>query len=279
MDKVKVISNGGISALSAFFTGFGSSVALDLPIELTISRSDSTPASNQGTISETLDLLKKRFDVQDCFKVTVSKAIPRGKGLKSSSALTLSLTLGFLKLNGISMGEKQLLDLSAELSIGNGTSSTGAYDDLCSSYYGGACFTNNTERNLIFREKVDGKPVIVAFNKARRASSSVDLSDMKRFSRHAEIIQDLIKERKFYEAMTLNGNLLGYIYGQNSDLIRYLLSSGALYSAQCGKGPAVFGIFDNEEEFISAGKGLTKFFGVKYRKSLFSGRESMVTEL
>lgn len=279
MDKVRVSSNGGVSALSAFFTGYGSSVALDLPLEITMAVSDSKDEVDKGAISSTIDLLRERFGVSESFHVSVARAIPRGRGLKSSSALTLSIILGFLKINNIKLSDSEILNLGAELSILNGTSSTGAYDDLCSSYYGGVCFTDNRQRRLIFRKEVEEKPVIVAFNKARRESASVDLEEMSKFSRHGEKIQDLVRAGKYCEAMTLNGNLLGYVYGQNSDLIRYFLSSGAAYAGQCGKGPAVFAVFDNTDELPNAEKGLEKFFAVRHVKSEFSNKGITIESL
>lgn len=279
MDKVRVNSNGGVSALSAFFTGVGSAVALDLPLEMTVAYAEEWYKPATGVVADTLDALRDRFAIKEHFRVSVSKAIPRGKGLKSSSALTLSIVLGFLRLNGINIPETEMLNLAAELSILNGTSSTGAYDDLCSSYYGGICLTDNRKREVLFRGSVEQKPVIIAFNMGRRSSSSVDLQEMEKYSKHAEEIESLIRGKKYYEAMTLNGNLMGYVYGQNSDIIKYFLHSGARFSAQCGKGPAIFAIFDTEGEMAEAAKGLGNFLSVNSRLTSFSNTGSSVTEL
>lgn len=270
MEKLMIRCNGGVSALSAFFTGFGSSIALDMPLEITMSESEEIQQRGTGAITRTLDLLEERFHIGGSYRISVNSTIPRGKGLKSSSALTLAIISGFLELNGISMGEGEMLGMAADISIENGTSSTGAYDDLSSAYYGGLCFTDNKQRKLLFRREVEKSPVLIAYDRSRRSSSSVNLDEMARYTNHAERIMDLIREGRQREAMVLNGNLLGYIYGQNSTLVRFLLSSGALYSGQCGKGPSVFAIFRNEEEMANAVREMEPGFKVQYRKTSFS---------
>lgn len=279
MDGIRIRCNGGVSALSAFFTGFGASIALDMPMEITVTRSERIQHEGPGAISRTLELLEEKFSIGDSYSISVKSSIPRGKGLKSSSALTLSIVAGYLDLNGISMDEKEMLDLSAGISIANGTSSTGAYDDLSSSFYGGMCLTDNMGRKLISRKEVDESPVLIAYDRSRRSSFSVDLREMGRFTKHANRIRDLIEEGRYREAMMLNGNLLGYVYGQNSSLVRFLLSSGALYSAQCGKGPAVFAIFENEEDMLSAANGVEERFRLHHRKTSFSNKGIVKTHL
>ncbi len=272
MDRVRISCNGGVSALSAFFTGFGSSIALDMPLDIVMSRTGKKQLKKNGAISKTLELLEERFSIRESYRVSVTKAIPRGKGLKSSSALTLSIISGFLELNGINMKDSDLLGMAAEMSIRNGTSSTGAYDDLCSSFYGGFCLTDNTHRRLIFRKEVPESPVLIVYNKSKRASSAVKLDEMRKFAKHGQMIMGLVEEGKYGEAMTLNGNLLGYVYGQNDRLVKSLLSSGALYSGQCGKGPAIFAVFETREEMARAAKDMEDAFKVHYRKTSFSNR-------
>lgn len=270
-DHVTVRCNGGISALSAFFNGFGSAISVNLPMELNLSVMGGGETTRpRGTISSTIGLLKKRFGVKGSFSASVTKAIPQSRGLKSSSALTLSLTAAFLKLNSIEMNDKELLSLAADISIENGTSSTGAYDDLCSAFYGGICITDNRARKLILRREVPEKRVVIAYSSSTRSSASVNLSEMNRYSTHADVILDLVKSGLYYEAMTLNGNLMGVIHGQNSYLIRHFLSTGASYSSQCGKGPAVFAVFDSSRTEAASCAGIRGDLGIEYKKTLFS---------
>ena len=279
-EQVTVKCNGGISALSAFFNGVGSSIAVGIPMELTM-RVARHPGDGKwkGTIAKTIGLLKKRYGVERSFEVYTTKSIPQGKGLKSSSALTLCLAAAFLKLNQIGISPGDLLDLSADLSIENGTSATGAFDDLCSSYYGGICLTDNMERKLIFRGEVTENRVVVAYSSTSRSSASVNLDEMKRYSRHADVIQGLIEQGMYYEAMTMNGTLLGNIYGYNSYLIRHFLGTGATYSSQCGKGPAVFAVFESSRNATSSCTGIRDDLGIEYKKTLFSNGTMTVSEV
>lgn len=279
-EEVTVRCNGGISALSAFFNGFGSSVAINVPMELTMrAAKHSREGKWKGTIAKTIGLLKKRYELDGAYEVYINKSIPQGKGLKSSSALTLGITAAFLKLNSISMSPEELLTLAADLSMENGTSATGAYDDLCSSYYGGICLTDNKERKLIFRREVSESRVVVAYGSKSRSSSSVNLDELNRYSRHADMIRGLIEEGMYYEAMALNGTLLGNIYGHNSYLIRHFLGTGATYSSQCGKGPAVFAIFESSRSATNSCAGIRDDLGIEYRKAFFSNNPMTVSEV
>lgn len=270
MDRVKVRCNGGISALSAFFNGYGSSMAIDLPMEVTVTSGGRERHDDDDPVSRTIDLLRRRFDVPEHFSVHVSSRIPGGRGLKSSSALTLSIIAGFLRINGIKLEDSETLALGAELSIANGTSSTGAYDDLCSAFYGGICLTDNRKRELILRKEVRENSVLVGFDEGRRLSAEVDLRSLSGYSNHAQQIRRMVEEGRYYEAMSFNGSLLGNIYGQNSWLILRLLSLGADFSAQCGKGPAVFGIFRSDKDASDAMKELEGEHGVQLKKTSFS---------
>ncbi len=273
---VRVVCNGGISALSAFFNGYGCSVAVDLPMEVIISEVAPPFGGNERAVERTLEVLKSRFRTSQSYRVTVPRGLPRGKGLKSSSAMTLSVTMGFLNLIGVDMGAEELLDLCADVSIENGTSLTGAYDDLCSCYYGGVCLTDNKSRQLIMRGAAPADQVLIAYSKAGRSSTSVQATEMARYARHADRIYSLIEEGLYYESMSMNGTLLGNIYGQNTGLIRHFLSSGAIYAAQCGKGPAVFGIFEEEEQLQEAVDGLGRFPGTSYKQTLFTNKAVMM---
>lgn len=272
MHSVKVTCNGGISALSAFFNGKGCSVALDLPMELVMSEVEAPFTRNERAVEKTLDILRERFGVKQSYNVIVQKGIPRGKGLKSSSVMTLSVALAFLRLNGQTMRDEELLGMCADLSIRNKTSLTGAYDDLCSSYYGGVCLTDNGKRELIMRDRITDDEVLLAYPRSGRRSASVNSQEMKKYSKHAERIFELVKNGLYYEAMSLNGTILGNILGQYPEITRYFLSTGAIYSSQCGKGPAIFGIYDTIEGSDAAYSGLSEFRGIGSKQTLFTNK-------
>lgn len=272
MDKATVSCNGGISALSAFFNGYGSALAISVPLEISVTFSEKPEKNDNSLVKSTFDILRERFEVKEHFSIWFKSSIPAARGLKSSSALTLSLAAAFMKLNSITMGEDEFLRMCAEISIENGSSSTGAFDDLAACYYGGVCLTDNTENKLIFRKSLRKDPVVIAYGGKKRASGRVDLAEMEKYSRHADVIHSLIRERRYYEAMVMNGNLLGVIYGQSSELIKHFLESGASYAGQCGKGPAVFGIFSSENEAHEAYESSRSIKGISARKTSFSNR-------
>ncbi|EQD58203.1 shikimate kinase, partial [mine drainage metagenome] len=139
MKDAKVTINGGLSVLSAFGTGHGASIAVDLPMDIIIKPSKEwTP--NLKEVSQTI---ASRYGIRDRFTIDINSMIPQGRGLKSSSAFVTGILLGLdlvYKIIGVGKGIEQE---SAEVSKILKLSSTGALDDICSCLYGGICLTNN----------------------------------------------------------------------------------------------------------------------------------------
>ena len=252
MHKVTVICNGGISALSAFANGKGAAVALDLPMEVMMEKEEKKRVRNLKTIALTFSYLNSIFKCGTDYRVRIRSKIPASNGLKSSSALTLSLVEGYLRINQIELDPETVIAHAARASIKNGTSVTGAYDDLSASFYGGMCIADNRNRKILERRTVSPVPVVVVADRNRRRSGDINLLDFKKLSRVSDSILRMLLQGFLYESMILNGYACGSITGLSQNLISEMYSMGASFSGQSGKGPAVFGVFGRMEDARAA---------------------------
>lgn len=246
MDGMKITVNGGLSVLSAFSTGMGSSVSIDLKMEVEIIP-ELQGNANTKMINRTLSFLRRKYSLNNKYSVMVKSGIPTANGLKSSSALTVAIVAGVLRLNGICLSDEEILSLAADASIYNHTSLTGAMDDLCSVYYGGICLTDNLNKRIIKREKVESLPVVIAATAKSRKTAALKKYDFSGLAASSKMIESAILDGKYLEAMALNGLAYGSILGMRLDLVGHFMKTGAICSSQSGKGPAVFGVFKDEE--------------------------------
>ncbi|MHB1709668.1 MAG: shikimate kinase [Thermoplasmataceae archaeon] len=252
MRDVEVRCHGGISIISAFAQRFGASVSIGLEM---VVRFSSAARFFGGSIEteKTLELLMKKYPGSTVPGITIESDIPQGQGLKSSSAFTLALVVGFTSINGVNISELEILRLAAEASIANGTSITGAFDDLCSSYYGGVCLTDNASMDLLKRYDSPGGHVLIAYNPERyRITGSMDISALRKYSESFSPLRDLVMNGYPLAASLINGHLIGEITGMNIDVMGYFREKGASYVSQSGKGPAVFAVFHRKRDLDDA---------------------------
>lgn len=272
MTSVTATCRGGISVLSAFSTGIGASAGIDLPLTVYMEKGES---NERPEILPTLDFLNEKFGKGTDFHVEIDSWIPSAMGLKSSSAFTLGLVLAYSDINGIEMTELEAIELSAEASIVNGTSITGAMDDLCASYYGGICMTDNTARKIIFRKEIDERPVLVMFSEKKIRTGNLKNKDFSTLSTASEGMANMIQEGHIFETMCLNGFLYGSILGADCEMIGRLYESGAIYAGQSGKGPALFSVFSTFEDAELAKEEL-KSDSYRGIVTAFSNRKAVV---
>jgi shikimate kinase len=271
LEGIEVTVNGGLSVMSAFFNGRGAAVAIDLPMVTTVAKTGKPDPS--PVISKTLEFLDRRYRTGRSYSVSIKSTIPMENGMKSSSAMTLSIIYAIDRINELHMGEEDLLRTAAEASIYNGTSVTGALDDICACYFGGFCHTDNTAMEIIERREVDNDPVLIAYSLNGRKSGDVDISSFALYRKRSAEIERHIQKGDIYGAMVYNGTIISAVNGTHMDKVSYFLKHGATHSSQNGKGPAVFAIFadlDEMEEAYRDFTDLSKGWGII--KSCFSNK-------
>ncbi len=253
MRSVTVKSNGGLSVLSAFATGKGGACSVDLPMEVSVSSGKGMKTSEP--IERVLAFLTSKKMASGEYTISVRSTIPEANGLKSSSALVLSVIVGILRLEGIAMNDADLLRTAAEASLASGTSSTGAMDDLAACFYGGYCLTDNRQQAVLKRGRAGSESVLIVPSRKRKMLSSQMLIPPERDLHDCFNRALLMAERgNIYGAMELNGFIMASYTGIDFQTVGLLIRNGASYASQSGKGPALFGIFPSSS--IAGNMGL-----------------------
>lgn len=273
MRKVSTTCQGGLSVLSAFSTGTGASIGIDLPLTVTM---ESGKTGNNYGLNATLAYLDDLYGRGTEYHVSSDNRIPSSMGLKSSSAYTMGIVVSYLYLNDISLEDSELIRIAAEASIANGTSLTGAADDLCASYFGGLCVADNTNRKILSRKEADERNVLILHGKNRLSTRDLKNRDFSGLESISNSMLRMIDSGLIYETMCMNGFIYGSMLGIDADMIGKLYSYGAVFAGQSGKGPAMFGIFRNEEDMEFAAMEL-RTSGYKSIMTHFSNRKAVVS--
>jgi shikimate kinase len=267
---VEVRCHGGISVISAFSQDTGASAAISLDLRVRFSMS-LPPDMVSSEARKTLDFIGSKYPGSRSPSFTIESDIPQSQGLKSSSAFTLAIVAGYLSINGIKTPETELLELSAQASLANGTSLTGAYDDLCSSYYGGVCMTNNRDMKILKRMRSPAGYIAIAYNPERyRETRLIDTGEMKRGAESWKPLKKLVSSGYALEAATINGTLVGEYTGVDSKIISYFRKMGARFVSQSGKGPAIFAVFQDRGRRDDAVRNFPQSTGFKSIKTAFT---------
>ncbi|EQD31442.1 shikimate kinase, partial [mine drainage metagenome] len=138
--------------------------------------------------------------------------------------------------------------IAAVCSRENGTSITGALDDISCALYGGVTLTDNRLDRIILRHPVMERPILICYPKyERRITSRIDISSIRRAGPSIKPLRALVEGGFYYEAMVLNGLIHGSIFGYDHHVLSYLLQSGSEYASISGKGPAMFAVYDKQD--------------------------------
>jgi len=117
---------------------------------------------------------------------------------------------------------------------------TGAFDDACASYFGGAVVTDNLKRRVVKRFALP-RGLAVLFHvpscKSYTGNSAVD---------KLQIVKPLVKivyeealRGDFWAALTINGLIYSSALGYDASVALDALAAGATAAGLCGKGPAL----------------------------------------
>lgn len=255
--RVKCTTNGGISILNAISSGLGSSMAVDLPISVAVSRGDGGPYD--PLTRSILSLLKKAYGIAGSYEIHVDSSIPPSRGLKSSSAYSTALIKAVDVLEGLGIKDEEVLRLSCLASLEAGVSITGAFDDASASFLGGITLADNSKMELLRRWEVDeGLTVIIAHSGILR-KEEVKVDSYRLLSKLGKLLAEMVEEGRFFEAMTINGMLTAVAQGYDQSLAYEAMAAGALAAGVTGTGPAVAVV--TKEELAPKVEDLARKFG------------------
>ncbi|EWG07808.1 MAG: shikimate kinase [Candidatus Aramenus sulfurataquae] len=231
---------GGVSVVNAIPSWYGSSMAVDLKVEVKVEEGEEI-GEQSALVKTIVDYFRQKYNLPR-LRVKITSEIPQMSGLKSSSAVSTALIGEISRKYGIDVDVPKL---SAILSIKAGVSVTGALDDAVAAYYGGVSFTYNKEFKVIKKQSPpDGLVVLIL---ARGNRQRVDLNSLKRYS---ALFQEIFKVAlsDVITAMRLNGVAVAEILGYEKEPILEAMRTGALAYGVSGNGPSMFAVTKEGEE-------------------------------
>jgi len=178
--------------------------------------------------------------------VETSSVLPMSVGLKTSSSASSAIALAvFAALGQKAFDPQKIMLCSVEASLASGASITGAMDDSAACLLGGINLVDNLGRK-IERSKLFDKPlkVLIKVPKADSRRAAVDVIQVRKLGKVAEVLYRMSMEGDLWRAMTLNGTLYSSIYGYDGRAALQAVEHGALGASLSGTGPATAAVFE-----------------------------------
>jgi|TARA_B100001105_G_scaffold158800_1_gene127623 shikimate kinase len=253
MAKVKATVNGAVSLVNAIANKKGATLGISLKVEVVMETSKGKGITIQSEnkslssrlINKTIEKIVSKKDLEkNKIAITLNSEIPTGYGLKSSSAISSAISLACAKIFKPKWTDKQILLAGVDASIESKVSITGAYDDACSCYYGGFNVTDNAKRNRIQFQKIPSNLTAIIFIPKNRKRGK--LKNLKILSPIFNNAWELAKEKKYWQAMTINGLATTSILDSDPKIIVSLIEKGALGASISGNGPSIAAIVKKE---------------------------------
>jgi len=175
--------------------------------------------------------------------VRIRSEIPISRGLKSSSAVSNSVVLAASRALGRDMTDREIILSGIEESIKAGVTITGAYDDACACYYGGAVLTNNRTFEILRQAPMDEDLELVIHVPDRRIpKSSVKDLDFSKIEGQVQKAFDLALKGEFLKAMEVNSRAYSRVLDVSEDVAELARKSGAIAAGISGTGPATVAV-------------------------------------
>lgn len=193
--------------------------------------------------------------VEDVIGIEISTKsdLPPASGLSSSSALSNAVTLAISELivdefDKKPMNDLEIVNLAIDSSLEAGVTITGAFDDATASYFGGVTVTDNINREIIIKEKMDNHKLLIYMPNIDSMTANSDVKRMKLLAPLVEMAFEKASQKEYYTALNLNGILYSNALDFDTKIAIDALSAGAIASGLSGTGSAYVAIVDNESK-------------------------------
>lgn len=193
--------------------------------------------------------------VEDVIGIEISTKsdLPPASGLSSSSALSNAVTLATSELivdefDKKPMDDLEIVNLAIDSSLEAGVTITGAFDDATASYFGGVTVTDNINREIIIKEKMDNHKLLIYMPNIDSMTANSDVKRMKLLAPLVEMAFEKASQKEYYTALNLNGILYSNALDFDTKIAIDALSAGAIASGLSGTGSAYVAIIDNESK-------------------------------
>ncbi|MEM2130641.1 MAG: shikimate kinase [Candidatus Bathyarchaeia archaeon] len=257
--KALAVAHGAATIVNAIALGKGAAFGVDLTTKAEVTLTNepdvikgeitSDPAESTLLIEKTAARVLKHFGFERQFgaKIRTWSNIPIARGLKSSSAAANAVALATVAALGKTLDDLSIVKLGVEAAFDAKVTVTGAFDDACASYFGGAVITDNLKRKLVKRFVLPASLTVLFHVPQKKAYTGN--SDVQRLRLIKPLVQIAYKEAQkgnLWAALSLNGLLYSAALGYDSTIALEALAAGALAAGLCGKGPAVAAVVDEE---------------------------------
>lgn len=252
-------AHGAVSVLNAIATGIGGAVGIDVPVEARVrlsgdagrvvieSRTPWGRVTPPRELSTALLELAREMGHSGGLEVEVYSRVPPASGLKSSSALVNSITLGLADALGVEMSLEEAARLGVTVSRRAGLTLTDAYDDSLATLLPGVFITDNWGLRILRRFTFDETLyAVAAVPPTGRPIQAVEPGVFESLGRHYSRAVDLALEGRWMEAMAVNAVLTLVATGLDEWSIglvaRALEHEATLLAGVSGKGPSVYAL-------------------------------------
>jgi shikimate kinase len=269
----KGLSHGAATIVNAIATGKGSAFGIDLKTwaEVTLDDSSKVEVTIEGFTGEPPKL------VEGCFRMLVDKLrpgeklgarivtrsdIPVSRGLKSSSAAANAVIMATLDALDETIEPLFAIRLGTKCAIDAGVSVTGAFDDACASWLGGAVVTDNRTNQLLRREPMDPSlKVVIHVPPFQIRKAGLPRGRIAAVADVAEMAFQMALKGDYLGAMKLNGLCYASALKVDQDIAFRALELGARSAGLSGTGPATAILVDSDkiEKFLSDIKSTKEF--------------------
>jgi len=258
--KAEAIAHGAATIVNAIALGKGAAFGVDLWTKAEVRLTEepnvikgeitSDPAESSALIERTVLRVFRHFSVDKRFgaKVKTWSNIPVARGLKSSSVAANAVALAAVTALGKKLDDLTVVNLGVDAAFDAKVTVTGAFDDACASYFGGAVVTDNLKRKLLKRVTLPEDLTVLFHVPSRKAyTGDSDVNKLKIVKPLVKLIHKETLKGKFWTALTLNGIIYSAALGYDISVAFDALTAGALATGLCGTGPAVTAV-------VSSGK-------------------------
>jgi len=288
--KAQAISHGAATIVNAIALGKGVAFGVDLLTKAEVTLTDepavitgeitSDPTESTMLIKKTVTRVFQRFNVEKRFgaKMRTWSDVPIARGLKSSSAAANAVALATVAALGETLDDLTVVKLGVEAAFDAKVTVTGAFDDACASYFGGAVVTDNLKRKLIKRFTLPAGLTVLFHVPSRKAyTGGTDVDRLKLVKPLVKIAYKEAQKGNFWDALSLNGVIYSAALGYDTSAALDALAAGAVAAGLCGKGPAVTAVVADEKVDLVK-QALQRYDGIVLQTRVNHEKAKVITQ-
>jgi len=254
---MKDSAHSAITVINAIANGKGVAVGIDLEVNADVEIIDKGMKGEikvQGERYTDFELircikevLEKKSSTDFGIEFKIDSEIPVGKGLKSSSAVSNAVTKAIVKTLNLDLDDRDIIDIGIEASKRAGVTLTGALDDAYASYFGGLCFTDNIEGEVLVDKDIEKKPVVILIPEKTVLTKSLKDINFETIRPYIDIIFGSALDGEWRKAGFLNGLVYSSFLGYETEPMLEVLECSEVVGLS-GTGPAIYSITKEAEK-------------------------------